>query len=319
MAIHETREQAIEANLAFFEQATSSDPVQVQKAAEAGTNFTRRKLRETSWFEKVLPPEPISNKDLDRQMFTDKPVKLVDFEPNSPAAISVPFNTTPLSFVLRGQRYPVMQDRILSPRMTKDVDELRTWEMDIRQVVSDNIIKDMLTEIDSRAMTSVDATLGGAADVVLVNSGVAQWQSFAGSITREGIAEMMKIMPRGGTDTGLEAKVCVINNITIKEFMKFAREEAGGDLAQDLLTQGVVFQEFAGAKWIVTIKESLVPTGDILMFGAPEALGKHYVLVDTTMYIKSEAFSVSFFAYTTRGATIGNTLSVARASFDGVS
>jgi hypothetical protein len=34
----------------------------------------------------------------------------------------------------------------MTPRFTKDVDELRTWKMDIRAVLSDNAIKDMMDE-----------------------------------------------------------------------------------------------------------------------------------------------------------------------------
>ncbi len=48
------------------------------------------------------------------------------------AAISIPFSTLPMNLYIRGPRYLVMFDRIVTPRFSKDVGELKTWGMDIR-------------------------------------------------------------------------------------------------------------------------------------------------------------------------------------------
>lgn len=54
--------------------------------------------------------------------------------------ISVPFLTRRGEAIRRAQwRLP---DRIVTPRFTRDVDELRTWTMDIRRILSDNPILD---------------------------------------------------------------------------------------------------------------------------------------------------------------------------------
>jgi hypothetical protein len=66
-----------------------------------------------NWLTKTLPA-------LVRQVDTDKPVKVVDKEPNSPEAINVPF-----------------ADLILTPRFAKDVAELRTYDMNIRQILEE--------------------------------------------------------------------------------------------------------------------------------------------------------------------------------------
>ena len=39
------------------------------------------------------------------------------------------------------------------------------------------------------------------------------------------------------------------------------------------------------------------------------------VLVDTTMYIRREAYMIEFFAYETLGGTIGHTSGLAKADF----
>lgn len=299
-------------NETLFEKLGSGDSSMVKQAVDAVNDFTRTKMREDGFFRRIMPPLPIGNDQLDRQVDTDKPVKVVDKEPDSPAAISVPFATLPQSLYIKGPRYRVAFDRIVTPRFTKDVDELRTWIMDIRQVLSDNSIKDMLAEEDSKFLRSVNAALVGP-NIVVPTSGVVQYEQIPGGITRDTLWDAMKIMP--STPSSLEVHVILINHITIKEVCKFGRNEMGGDLSQDLMKNGWSSAEFMGAQWIITIKKGLVPTNTMYMFGDPKFIGKSYSLEDTTMFIKREAFFLDFFSYETLGASLGHTSGVARADF----
>jgi hypothetical protein len=297
-------------NETLFEQLGT--PGLEKRAIDAVNDFTRVKMREDGFFRRIIPPLQISNDDLDRQVDTDKPVKVVDKEPDSPAAISLPFASLPINIYIKGPRYRVLFDRVVTPRFTKDVDELRTWVMDIRQVLSDNAIKDMLAEEDSKFLTAVNVGLVGQ-DTVVPASGVPQWQTISGGITRDTLQDAFKIMPR--TPSHLEVHTVLINNVTIREVMKWGRDEMGGDFSQDLVKNGWSEQEFMNARWIITIKRDLVPDDSVYMFSDPKFIGKSYLLEDTTMYIKREAFMLEFFAYETMGAAIGNTSGLARADF----
>ena len=299
-------------NEALFDKLSSRDPIMEKEAIDAVNDFTRIKMREDGFFRRIMPPLPISNDELDRQVSTDKPVKVVDKEPDSPAAISIPFATLPLNLYIRGPRYLVMLDRIVTPRFTKDVDELRTWIMDIRQVLSDNAIKDMLAEEDGKFITAVDTALVGVG-VTLPTSGTVQFEAIAGGITRDTLWDSLKIMPN--TPFNLEVHTVLINNITIKEVAKFGRNEMGGDLSVDIMRDGWSEQEFMGVRWIVTIKKDLVPTNETYMFSDPKFIGKHYQLEDTTMYIRREAYMLEFFAYETSGGTLGHTGGLAHTRF----
>ena len=125
-------------NEAFFDQLAT--PGMEKNALDAVNEFTRVRVREDGFYRRFLPPVQVSNDDLDRQVDTDKPVIVVDKEPGSPAAISIPFATLPINVYIRGPRYRVMFDRIVTQRFVKDIDELRTRQMVIRQVLSDNAI-----------------------------------------------------------------------------------------------------------------------------------------------------------------------------------
>jgi len=287
-------------------------PGMEKNALDAVNEFTRVRVREDGFYRKIIPPVQVSNDDLDRQVDTDKPVIVVDKEPGSPAAISIPFATLPINVYIRGPRYRVMFDRIVTPRFVKDIDELRTWQMDIRQVLSDNAIKDMLAEEDSKFLTAVNTALVGANQIV-PTSGVIQWETVWGGISRDTVQEALKIMPK--TPSHLETNTVLVNNVTIREILKWGYDEAGGSLSGDFLKNGWSEIDLMGVKWVVTIKRDLVPDDTMYFFGDPRFIGKSYLLEDTTMHIKREAFMIEFFAYETCGGTIGHTGGLARADF----
>ena len=300
-------------NNTTIDRITGSD-LGLKKEAEDTINaYTRRKIREDGFLRRILPPVTITNDELDRQVNTDKPVKIVDMEPDSPAAISVPLGTSPMNRYIRGQRYRVMFERILTPKFTKDVDELRTYNMDIRQVLSDNSIKDILAEEDGKFVATINSILIGPG-VLLTDSGAVQWVQIQGGITRDTMAEAMKVLPR--TINHWPAATVLINNVSIYDFVKWGRDEWGGDGAQDNLRTGFTEREMmGGVRFITTIKRDLCPDGTIFMFAVPKALGKHFTLEDTTMYIDRRYFMLEFFAYQYTGVAIGNTTTIGRVDF----
>jgi len=308
-------------NEALFEKISSEDSLMRKEAVDAVNDFTRLKMREDGFFRRIMPPLPISNDELDRQVDTDKPVKIVDKEPDSPAAISIPFATLPTNVYIRGNRYRVNFDRIVTPRFTKDVDELRTYHMDIRQVLSDNAIKDMLQEEDSKFIGAVDTAVGAAGQDLIASAGHptstdthAHHQNVGAAIADRGnLWNALKIMP--GSPFHLETHTVLVNNLLIKEISKLERGAMGGDLSEDIMKNGWSEQNFMGVRWIITIKTDLVGDAEMYMFSDPKFIGKHYQLEDTTMHIKREAYMLEFFAYETAGATLGHVGGLAKATF----
>lgn len=306
-----TKQEVQLLNETLFEQLDS--PGMQKQAVDAVNDFTRTKMREDGFYRRIMPPLTITNDELDRQVDTDKPVKIVDKEPDSPAAVSIPFATLPINFYIRGPRYRVMFDRIVSPRAVKDVDELRTYVIDIRQVLSDNMIKDMLAEEDSKFLAAVDSAIGVNPGQEVTLSGTVQNQEIVGGITRETVVDALKIMPQ--TPSHFEVETCLVNNITIKELMKWGRDEMGGDFSQDIIRNGWSETNLLNCRWIVTIKTDLVLNNEMYMFASPKFIGKNYELEPTTMYIRREAFMLEYFAYQTSGGSLGHTNGLAKAVF----
>lgn len=287
-------------------------PGMEKKALSAVDDFVRLKVREDGYLRKWLPPITIGNEDLDRRVESDKPYKILDIEADSPAAIGVPFGTLPLNVYIRAKKVPVTFQRFMTPRFTKDVSELRTYHMDIRQILSDNSIKDILTAEDSAFTTAFNAGLV-AADTVVPETGVIQWETIPGGVTRDSMLDALKIMPR--TPSRLEAATLLVNNITIYEMMKWGRDEFGGDVSEQIAKDGWTMLKIFGRDLMVTIKQDLIPDDSMFMGADPKFLGRFYSLEEVTLYVKREAFMLEFFAYEEIGCTIANLAAIARADF----
>lgn len=299
-----------QSNKVFFEWL--GDSTMEKKAADAMNDFTRTRIREDSFQERIMPSTTLSDGEIDRVYWTDKPVKIVDKEPDIPPALSVPYGATPYSHYIRGPRYMVTFSRVVSPRFTKDVSELRTWEMDIRQVISDNAIKDMMAEVDTKFISAVNTALI-AQDTATPTSGSIQWKGISGGIDRDTHMESRKVMP--GTIFHLEPATMLINNITIHEYRKWGRDEWGGDGSEDLLVNGWTKKRFDNMDLLVTIKSDLVPNNNVFYFADPRFIGKTWELETTTMYVKRYFFMLEWFCYRELGGDIGHTGGLVRITY----
>lgn len=327
----ETAKEAAEAkavNAAFIQHLEDGN---IKLAADATSEYTRVYMKEESFLDKIIPPINIGDADLDRQVDTDKPVVIVDKEPESPGAITMPFGNLPINRYIRGPRYRVVLARLASGRLNKDVDELRSYDMDIRQVLSDSSVKDIAAEKDGKFIALCDQVVGAALTAIEGGAGAKDGSNLANAadigegnsqnyllvdangITREAIVEATKALPANASRMESETALC--NNIFIKEILKWGRDEIGGDIAEELVLNGWAERVFMNIRWVVTIKRDLVANNTVYFFVAPKALGKNLILEDVTMWIKKEAYLVEWFAYCTQGASIGNTNGVAKVTF----
>ena len=293
---------------------TSGDQVLQKRGEDALQSFTRTTLREDSFAYKIIEPLDIPDEELTPQVTTDKPAKVLEMEPGSPAAVSVPFGQLPTGIYIYAPRYLATFDRILSPRVLKDVSELKTYDMDVRKVLSDNMTKDMLAEVDSKFLTAVERALVGV-DVTHPINQIKSWQTVSGGITRETtIYATHEIMPT--SPFRLAVHTCLVNVLFLAQLMKFGRDEMGGDFSEQVLLNGWTDRTYAGKRWVATIKRDLVPDNRLYGFADPRAIGKLFVMEQPTLFVKKEAFLLDYFLYMTIGGAIGNTAGLIIADFD---
>jgi len=289
------------------------DPQMFKEGQDILNEYIRMRAREDGFMRRIIPEQQITDADLTRMPHTDKPVVVIDKEPDSPGAYSVPFGTAPRGRYIWGPRAMVVFDRLETYRFQKDVAELHTYNMDLRQIISDNSLKDLLGEEDGKCVETIDSMLLGPNTPIPEVGGVPLWVTIPGGVTRETLAESMKVMPR--TQNRLSPATILINNITIWDIVKWGRDEIGGDIAEDLIQNGFAERTFMGCRWLITIKRDLVPDNTIYMFAPPKWLGVFLIYEDTTMWMKREAFMLEWFAYESIGVLFGNVAALAKVQF----
>ena len=299
-------------NRMLMDRITASGEGEVKEAAAAGTNMIRRRIREEGFARRIIPPQTVTNEDLDRVLEHDRPVIIEDMEPLSKGAKSIPFGDSADTQFYYGNKYACVFNPITTPEWTKDINELRTYRMDLRQVITDNSLKDIQTEEDGRFMATIEDIVGTVNGVGA--SGVQQNFEINGGITRDTYVEVLSKLE----DQNLNNGVFLMNRRTAKEFLKWDRTEIGGDLAQDLLKQGLTaFQEatISGVKHIFTIKREIVPDFTVYLFTEPGFFGKFYTLSDVTMYVEKKKDFLRFSAREVISVTIANVVGCAKVKF----
>lgn len=288
----------------------------IRKEAQDNVNsYLRLRQREDGFARKFFDVAEVTPNDFDKQVDTPLPVIVKDMEPNSAGAYTVPFGTTPMDSNITAPRYRVMFDRTMSHRYVADVNELLTYDMDIRQVFNDFILKDILDEEDRKFMVTVDAIVK-ANGVNTPNATLAacQW-IHAGTFNRASLANAMRGL--ASTNRRLNPARILVNNIFIWNVVTLDRTAIGGDLAEELFVNGMTERMIMGVNWIITIKNDLVDDTYMYMFAEPKYLGDFFVLDNVTMSTKHEDFILSFYAYESVGCTIQNAAALCLAEFTG--
>jgi len=298
------------------------NPESTVKVARATSDYIRMKLREEGFLRKILPAQTITGDDLTKQVSTDKPSKVVELEPDSPGAMSIPFGEFPTGTYINGKRWLVTFSRIATAMFNKDVAELHDYDLDIRQVISDNALKDLQAEEDGKFIQTCNSILSNdtmnANQLVPYGPGgapISLWKTLSGGLTRENVVEAKKLMMAAGAR--LRPQTALVNQKTGVEFEKWTREEVGGDMAQNILLNGWAGEanKWCALNWITTIKDDLVRDNTMFLFAAPEFIGRLYFLEDTTMYVKREGPMLSWYAYEMLGGGIANVAAVSRVDF----
>lgn len=294
---------------------------QVKEAAASAQNFTRMKLREESFAEKILSPMEIANDELDKAENPELQVKWNDREPDAAPAMTVPLGVVPDSFQFGGSRYPVFFSRIVSPLFKKDVDKLRGYDYDIRSTLLDISTKDIAAEIDSKFMSAcVSAVTNANAN----NGGLGSQDITVGAtLTKDSLSDsfshIQKLrVPFGPlqADGNSSKGVMLMNNITARHLLKFDASEIGFNLAEKTFTSGVPSPSILGVKTIFTLKREIVPDNVVMLFSSEEFLGKYLRLQPLTVFMENKSYFLQFFQYTNIGISIGNIKGVVRLTFN---
>ena len=291
-----------------------------KEAGAAMSTFVRQKLREDGFSRKIFTPMMIAASDLDRGL-DDQPRVIIEKEPDSVAA-TLPLSGKDEIRYFKGSRYEVGFYKIESKEFVKSKFELATYKTDIRHILQENSVKDLMKQEDTNL-------LKGLANVFKTRSteDFGEDVSVNGYLTAKSLSgvtvidKLMQLIQFLVDDFQKPGKLLISHQL----YLAVLREPAtqlGDAFASDAFKTGAI-EGFYGFQFVTTNKSDIlssefmkdgVPSttratkGDIAIAFAPEAyLGQFYSLQEPTVFLKSEADMISFKTYEAIGMGLGNT------------
>ena len=284
----------------------------LKQASASGTRQIKRKIREAGFARMVLPFKDV---DVTTQSIpgSDLPVVVEEMEADSPGAKAVSFGGAPDTVFYHGDSFVVYFHNIQTPEFKQNIYVLKTYKNDLRNTVTDNALRDVHTAEDAGLINQVDDIVGtlGVADGA---AGYQQNYGIVGGISRTNYPLIQNYLE----DRELMNGCYLMNRNTAKVFQTWDRTDIGGDLAQDIFTDGAAALKsgkIGGIPHIFTMKKALVPNSVVYQFAEPDYLGRAYVLQPLTLYIKKEKDTITVSAMEKIGITFANVAGLNRVEF----
>lgn len=307
------QEDVRQANNNLLSCLRSNDASVRKEAADMITDYLRLKNRENSFAEDILPETTVTVANLDRQVDTPDPVCIIDMEPSSAGAASVPFNTGPQTQMIEAGRFPVFFKRLESKRYQQDVARMMTWNMDIKGILKDFLLKDINDQKDYGLISVVEGIVNTQAiNTVNAEIGACQWTT-QGTLNRVSLMQAKKGLPT--TNRRLNTAIGLVNSVTILDIPKLNSSEVGDNMAESMFLEGKAPAELAGMRYVVTIKADLVKDHDMYLFAEPKYTGVNMVLEKIILSTDTINYLIEFFGYTMIGMAIRNIAAVCKVSF----
>jgi hypothetical protein len=277
---------------------------QIKEAQDEGSAFIRTKVRQESFAREVIRPILLEDDQIDRDENTDQPKKIVEKEPDSVATFVTFQGTGPRTW-FRGPRYAVKFGKTESQRFTKNKWELMTYQNDIRKILSDNSVKDMADQEDTKFIDTID-------DLAALNAAVqiSTATAFQSSAFRKAFQAMVRRRQPIG-------KILMTKELYY-EALDLPATSVGDDVASRHYDEGIEDEEkLWGMPVVSTIKGDILNPKKAYVFAPENFLGNFFLLQDATLFIKQEADIIEFWSYAAPGFGIGNTIAFQVISFPG--
>lgn len=302
------------------------DPATKTKTAELIGGYLRDKIREASWFDKIIPPEGVTRADCQISTEHDSLIKIVHIEPGS-RAMTISVRARPDSELISGRRFGVTFGRISTLRYEKPKEELLVYDYSITKVIEDNSVKDMDAIVDRTAAVHFEAAVqalqleanGGVAtelssDTVQAGT-VVQRSVFKGELASLAASpdsavplpiqkfDIVRLF-QTFSDRQLSGKRMLIHDGDFLGVFSWPYSDVGA-IATETAIEGYKHPTLAGYDIVRSLKPEILRPGNVYGFVDAEFLGVNYTLGQTSFYIDTIENMVVWMAWMMRGMALG--------------
>jgi hypothetical protein len=306
---------AIQFNDAFLDKvATIEGQAQL---TEAGRLYVKTELQEAAFSRAIIPQEPITTSDCQRNINDNSLYVIRDIEPDA-AAVGVDNLGEPNGKYVKGERYIIPVINFSTNRFQITVEDLRAYQYKITKRIEDKSVP-VLEKLEDKFFLR----LIGAA-VAVATAGTCKAVKYTGSpttdleISTRDIVKIKNTLASGinGSDAKRKEVGCILMCQEIFETAVIL-PSAGDDFGKDRVLNGISSDTLYGTKVVRTIKSDILPQGHMWAFTTPDFLGHNFSLGDPNFEIKSNFGLIEWQTKESIAMGIGNALSVALLALKG--
>jgi hypothetical protein len=308
---------AVQFNQAFLEKIATLEGQ--SELSEAGRQYVKTELMEAAFSRAIIPQEPITTADCQRNINDNSLYVIRDIEPSA-AAVAVDNLGEPDGQYVKGERYIIPIVNFTTKRFQITVEDLRAYQYKITKRIEDKSVPILEKLEDKFFLRLCGAALGVAVattqKALAFNN--APVTANAGEMNARDIIELKNTLASGinGSDPKRKEVACLLMCQEVFE-TAVVLPSAGDDFGKDRVLNGIVSDTLYGTRVIKTIKSDLLPIGHVWAFAAPDFLGHNFSLGDPTFEIKSNFGLIEWQTKESIGMGIGNALSVALKALKG--
>ena len=300
---------AVQFNEAFLEKiATIEGQAQL---TEAGRQYVKVELMEAAFSRAIIPQEPITTSDCQRNVNDNSLYVIRDIEPQA-AAVGVDNLGEPNGQYIKGVRYIIPVINLSTNRFQITVEDLRAYQYKITKRIEDKSVPVLEKLEDKFFLRLIGAAVNGAAE------GSKKLVKYTGTGTTANIIAPLDIVKIkntlasgvNGSDPLRKEVGCILMCQEVYESVVIL-PSAGDDFGKDRVLNGITTDTLYGTKIVRTIKSDLLPTGHLWGFTTPDFLGHNFSLGDPNFEIKSNFGLIEWQTKESVAMGIGNALSVA--------
>lgn len=308
----------LQKNKAFINAFKAAPSGNMEKlAAAADENIIKRKLREDAICPAILPLDDYSKDDSAFMPSIDKedPMILIEMEPDQFGPKTLSWNDTGDIRTFKGNKFILTFTKNTTPVYTKNIDFLRTYKMDLTQMIEDNCIRDLNRQKDVIFFAGINEIVGQP--YVAADSGYEQNVVYESRLTKEKHALATQLI----SDRSLPLGVFVINRRTANDILLWdpdVFDRGAGDMTEKLTKEGLgAFDtlHLHGVDHIVTMKNDIIPNGVMYQFTTPDYLGRGGFLQPMKMFVEKKEDFIRWHATEKLGFAIANEVGVQKVTF----
>jgi len=283
------------------------------KFAQLGGQYIKDKLRETSFFDQILPPTPVDENELVPGVSEGSTTAVPGVASNNQedtvmvirdiqiggSAMRIDFRGQPTAKFFNGKRFAIPFGTVSTLTYEKTQQELLANKYDILKVLEDTAYLETHTERDRKFLEYCGLAVAQTSQALAVD-GPLQRNAF-------------RILQHPALKNQLEPKVVLLSKVAFTDLGLWDSIDLG-DRAAEVTENGYVLVKIAGMKFVVSLKSELFDTFSgqdisqtvIWSFPDPDFLGYNHYLSEYSVWNHWEANLFRFRGWQDIGAGFGN-------------